>query len=233
VDLQEVVNAIFYIVQSGCSWRMLPHDFPKWSTVYGYFNRWSHNGLWERINLCLVYRVRRKLGRKKHPTAGIIDSQSVKHTAIGSEACGYDAGKKVKGIKRFILTDSQGLILVAMVCSAAISERSGAMHLIRRVYGSNLFKNIKKYIKLVWVDGGYRGQFLATYAKVMLQWIFQVVLRKETEKEFQVLPRRWVVERSFAWLNHARRLSKNYEFKTKHSQSMIYVASIRLMLRRL
>jgi putative transposase len=231
-DLKEVINAIFYIVKSGCAWRMLPHDFPNWNTVYGYYNRWSKDGTWEFINAWFVAKLRERMNKKKNPSAAIIDSQSVKHTAVGSESYGFDGGKKVTGIKRFILTDSQGLLLMIMVCAASVSEKAGAMDLIRRIMNTKILKWLCSRIKLVWADGGYQGQELSMFARGRMNWKWQVVKRNDEAKGFEVIPRRWVVERTFGWLSHNRRLSKNYEFNTKNSESMVYIASIRLMMAR-
>jgi len=232
-DLKGVINAIFYVLKSGCTWRMLPNDFSNWSTVYGYFSRWSKDGTWEFINAWFVDKLRRKSERKGNPSAGIMDSQSVKHTAIGSEAYGYDAGKKITGIKRFILADTQGLLLVVTVCAASVSEKAGAMELIRRIMNIKIVRMLCQKIRLVWADSGYRGEELSRFARGRLSWKIQVVKRNDKVSGFEVLPRRWVVERTFAWLNQNRRLSKNYEFNTKNSESMVYIASIRLMMGRL
>lgn len=231
-DLKEVINAIFYIVKSGCAWRMLPHDFPNWSTVYGYYNRWSKDGTWEFINAWFVSKLRERMNRKKKPSAAIIDSQSAKHTAVGSESYGFDGGKIVTGIKRFILTDTQGLLLMVMVCAASVSEKAGALALIRRIMNTKILKWLCSRIKLVWADGGYRGEELSIFARGRMNWKWEVVKRNDDVKGFKVIPRRWVVERTFGWLSHNRRLSKNYEFNTKNSESMVYIASIKLMMAR-
>jgi len=232
-DLCEVINAIFYVVKTGGSWRSLPHDFPSYSTVFGYFNRWSKDGTWQWIHAKFVKKVRVKMKRNRCPSAACLDSQSSKTTASGGENRGYDGGKNVKGRKRFILTDTQGLLLAVWICAAGVSEKAGAMHLLRYIKRIGCLANLCKRIELVWVDGGYRGPSLIDYVRELWGWTWQVVLRTDDQKGFKVLPRRWVVERTFAWILNARRLSMDYEKTRKNSQSMVYLAMLPLMIRRL
>lgn len=232
-DLREIVNAIFYVVKSGCTWRDLPNDFPNWSTVYGYFDDWSKNGTWEMINQWMVQKSRKDLAeRETRPSASCIDSQSVKTTMSRAQERGFDGGKCIKGRKRFILTDTQGLLLVVFVCAANISEKAGAKKLLMYAKKKLSLRYLCSRIKLVWADGGYRGDELKNWVTKTWGWAWEVVLRSDDKKGFVVIPRRWVVERTFAWLSNNRRLSKDYEITTLNSQSMIYVASIKLMLNR-
>ena len=225
-DMREVLNGIFYELRSGCAWRMLPHDLPPWQTVYHYFRQWKGDGTWEAMNQTLRIRLRIAEGREAEPSAAIMDSQSVKTTDVKGIR-GYDAAKQVKGRKRHILVDTMGLLLIVLVHAANIQERDGAKLLLNKA------KGCFTRLCLIWADAGYRGKSMIDWVLNTHGWILEIVKRDKGVKGFQVLPRRWVVERTFAWLGDYRRLSKDYEVLTETSEAMIYAAMVRLMLRRL
>jgi putative transposase len=229
-DMRLVLNAIFYLDRTGCAWRYLPREYPPWETVYGYFRRWRAGGLWRRINDRLRSLVRQAEGRVSQPSAAILDSQSVKTTGRGGPARGFDAGKKISGRKRHLLVDVMGLVLIAVVHSAGMQDYEGARdvlaHLGRRFHR----------LRLIWADSIYGRSGLPEWARALRarrKLRLEVVRRQPGQEGFVVLPRRWVVERTFAWLGFHRRLSKDYEALPETSEAMIYVAMIRLMLTRL
>lgn len=225
VDMRQVLNAILYLVVSGVQWRLLPTSYPKWQTVYTYFRQWRDDGTWQRIHDTLRAAVRRRAGRHKHPTAGCLDSQSVK-TAHVTGVRGFDAGKHVKGRKRHVLVDTLGLVLAVLVTSAALSDGAGARQLLARLTGAC------KKLRRIWVDGSYRTG-LQRWVRERCSFVLVPVMHTQPRSGFQVLPRRWVVERTFAWLTQCRRLGKDYERLPTSSAAFIYLAMTRLMLRRL
>ncbi len=224
-SFREILNAIFYVLRSGCPWRMLPHDFPPWKTVYHYFRLWCRNGTWERMNAALRTELRVLDGREPQPSAAVLDSQSIKTTETPGMR-GYDAGKKVKGRKRHILVDTMGLLLMIVVHTANIQDRDGARQVLGKVSGT-----FSRLI-LIWADGGYVGQ-LVDWVKVSCGWLLEIVKRSDDIKGFQVLPHRWVVERTFGWFGRYRRLSKDYEGLMETSEAMIYAVMTHLMVKRL
>lgn len=226
IDLREVVNAIMYILVTGCQWRYLPNDYDKWQSVYYHFRKWKNSGWWKRIHDTVRCAARVKAGRHKHPTAGSLDSQSVKNSCLSGEAHGFDAGKKVNGRKRHIVVDTLGFLMAIVVTSAAVQDRDGAMILLKRLDGS------AKKMRKIWVDGGYRG-ILLEWVKLNFRFCLEVILRISEQKGFVILPKRWVVERTFAWLNNNRRMSKDYERYCQTSETFVYIAMTRLMLNRL
>jgi transposase len=224
---RRILDAIFYINRGGVGWRMLPVEFPPWQTVYGFFARWRDDGTWQRVHDALRDRVRVAAGRKSTPTAAIVDSQSVRAAAtVGRESRGFDGGKKVNGRKRHIAVDTGGLLLIVLVTIASIQDRDGGLRLLA------LLRERFSTIQLVWADGGYAGR-LVEWAKRVLKLTVEIVKRPDDVKGFKVLPRRWVVERTLAWLFTSRRLVHDYERKPESHEAMVHISMILLMTRRL
>jgi putative transposase len=226
-DLRAVIDAILYLVRTGCQWRMLPKDFPPWSTVHTWYRRWRIDGTWERINEALRQRVRRQAGRNPSPSTSAIDSQSTKTGGAGGET-GFDGGKKIAGRKRHIWVDSLGLLLAVLVTAADVSDAQAAGELLHQ----RLWEELPR-LRVVYADGAYRATSLRDDVFDLAPFRLVVVSRPEGAEGFVLLPQRWVVERTFAWLGRSRRLSKDNERRTESSAAMIQVSMIHLMLRRL
>jgi len=226
IDRRKILNAIFYLVRTGCQWRMLPRDFPNWNTVYGVFRRWRDDGTWQRIHDRLREKARRAAGKKSTPTVAIIDSQSIR-TAEGGEERGYDAGKKITGRKRHIAVDTLGMILAVVVHSAAIQDQNGAEWVMDKL--GEQFRRLK----VIFGDSAYGRSGLPDWVQETFGWVLQTVLRPVGVKGFVVLPKRWIVERTFAWLARYRRHSKDYEKTEASSEAISYIAMINLMSKRL
>jgi putative transposase len=227
-ERREVIDAILYLLRAGCAWPLLPREFGPWSTIYDIFRRWVTSGLWKRLHDALHTRLRQAEGRQPAATAAVLDSQTVKLGTQGGP-CGYDAGKKIAGHKRHVLVDRLGLLLGVLVGPADQQDRDGAKTLLERClywYGC---------LATIWADGGYAG--------ALVDWVRQlrpsrpvdleIVRRDPTQAGFTLLPKRWVVERTFAWFGKQRRLVRDYEAKTQHSEAMLRIAMSSLMLRRL
>jgi transposase len=224
-----ILDSIFYVLRSGCPWRMMPNDLAPADAAHRWFTAWRRDGTWDRIHDELRRRVRMAAGRDPEPTAAILDAQSVK-SSEGGEQRGFDMGKRTAGRKRHLIVDTMGLLLVVMVTSASVNDRPGGRRILHRLAG--MFRTIA----LVWADGGYANSVdstLLSWANDKLGILLEIVRRTDDVKGFKVLPRRWAVERTFGWLVRNRRLARDYERLTANSEAMIKVAMIRLMAIRL
>ncbi len=250
-----ILNAIFYLVRGGCAWRLLPRDLPPWQTVYHYFRQWRDDGTWAQLNTVLREQLRVRQGRAAQPSAGIVDSQSVKTTGVGGPR-GYDGGKKINGRKRHVLVDTQGFVLRATVHEANIADRDGIKLLLPAESTEDQPSVQEQFPQLthLWLDGGYNGAGRGkAWVEQALGWTVDIVKHPRRPRGVWadegevidwaaimpppgfrgVLPRRWVVERTFAWLGQNRRLSKDFERLSSTGEALIYVAMMRLMVRRL
>jgi len=230
VAIWTVLNAIFYVLVEGVQWRALPGDFPAWQTVYTYFRNWRKDGTWMHIHDQLHEWTRIEQQRHYSPSEAIIDSQSVKSATMLHQEVGFDAGKQIKGRKRFISVDTLGLVLRVLVTAASVGEREGGKRVLKRV--KRMGKRVSRLTTL-WVDGGFDGAPFMMWVMDVCAWIVQVVLRPEQTKGFVLLKKRWVVERTFGWLMGCRRLVRDYEQLPETSETFIYLAMIRIMVRRL
>ena len=224
---RRIVEAILYVVRTGCSWRQLPHDFPPWATVYWYFKQWRADGTVDRIHDGLRDRVRDGAARDPMASAGVVDAQSVTGAdTVGAASRGFDAGKNTNGRKRHIVVDTMGLLLAVIITAASVQDRDGARTVLERL------RFTMPSVVLVWADGGYAGKLIG-WADRLLRVTVQIARKPAGLHTFQLLPRRWVVERTFAWITKCRRLDHDYERLPEHSEAMIKWAMIGLMTRRL
>jgi putative transposase len=228
VPWREILNGIFYVVKNGCGWRGLPHDLPKWKTVYHYFRQLRLTGLWETINQKVCEAVRQKAGRAAQASAMIVDSQTAK-SAEGGEQRGFDGGKKVSGRKRNLIVDSLGLLVLAKVTAANVQDVHAGQQIFEALRAR---PHLTQRLLTIFADGGYRGD-LVDWVKENLHVDLSIVLKQEHQKGFQVLTKRWVIERTNAWMSRNRRLARDYERRVASSEAFLYIAMIRIGLRRL
>lgn len=226
-DLRQIINAILYVVRTGIQWRALPHDFPKWSTIYYHFRKWCVDGTWQTLNTAVRRQERMAHDRSPEPSGAILDSQSAKTTEAGGDR-GFDAGKVIKGRKRHTLVDTCGNLLEVVVKPADSQDRDGAQLVFDKLPPETLAS-----LQKIWADGNYRGPEFAAWVQNKVGATLEIAFRPPNAKGFVVVPVRWVVERSFAWFGRFRRLSKDYERSTNSSEGVIYVASLTTMLKRI
>jgi putative transposase len=225
-SLHGVMNALLYIAKSGIQWRMLPKEYAPWESIYYYFRKWTNDGMIEEIHDFLTERVRVANGKNPTPTVGIVDSQSVKACNLCQGDIGYDGGKKIKGRKRHIVVDTLGLVMIIVIHAANIHDSVGARAVMRSLKDKYLTGIVK-----IFADGGYMGE-LIEWVNIQFQWTLEIVKRTE-EHTFKVLPKRWIVERTFAWISFHRRMSKDYERLPESGMAFIQLSMIRLMVNRI
>lgn len=230
VNMMSVIQGILYVLVTSCAWRLMPKEYPPSSTVYYYFSKWRKDGAWKRVHDHLVGWVRVAEDRDPSPSVASIDSQTVPTAVMVHDSVGYDAGKKIKGRKRFTMVDTLGLLLMVKVFAADVQERDGAKQLLKKM---NEERHRVPRLTRIWFDGGFSGRDFLRWVMDICHWIVDVVLRPNGSKGFVLLPKRWTVERTYGWLHWCRRLNVDYERLPASSEAFIHIAMIRLMLRRL